>query len=399
MKEKIKWKENTLPKDEEEEILEPFNKESINKVRDFHKSFPQYKETPLVNLNNLSKYLGVDGIYVKDESYRFGLNAFKVLGGSFAMAKYLAQILNKDISELPYEKLISNEVREELGKITFVTATDGNHGRGVAWTANKLKQKSVVYMPKGSSLTRLENIKNEGAEAYITDMNYDDDVRLAAKYSNEHDGVIIQDTAWEGYEDIPTWIMQGYGTMALEALEQLNNYGIEKPTHIFIQAGVGSLAGAVQGFFKAVFKEKAPIITIIEASKANCLYKSAVANDGVLRKVKGDMNTIMAGLACGEANIIGWRILKNHSQMFVSAPDYISEIGMRILGNPLSDDSRIVSGESGAVTLGVLYEIMNNSKYNELKEKLKLNKESKILLFSTEGDTDPEKYRKIVWGI
>ena len=399
MKEKIKWKENTLPKDEEEEILEPFNKESINKVRDFHKSFPQYKETPLVNLNNLSKYLGVDGIYVKDESYRFGLNAFKVLGGSFAMAKYLAQILNKDISELPYEKLISNEVREELGKITFVTATDGNHGRGVAWTANKLKQKSVVYMPKGSSLTRLENIKNEGAEAYITDMNDDDDVRLAAKYANEHDGVIIQDTAWEGYEDIPTWIMQGYGTMALEALEQLNNYGIEKPTHIFIQAGVGSLAGAVQGFFKAVFKEKAPIITIIEASKANCLYKSAVANDGVLRKVKGDMNTIMAGLACGEANIIGWRILKNHSQMFVSAPDYISEIGMRILGNPLSDDSRIVSGESGAVTLGVLYEIMNNSKYNELKEKLKLNKESKILLFSTEGDTDPEKYRKIVWGI
>lgn len=399
MKEKIKWKENTLPKDEEEEILEPFNKESINKVRDFHKSFPQYKETPLVNLNNLSKYLGVDGIYVKDESYRFGLNAFKVLGGSFAMAKYLAQILNKDISELPYKKLISNEVREELGKITFVTATDGNHGRGVAWTANKLKQKSVVYMPKGSSLTRLENIKNESAEAYITDMNYDDDVRLAAKYANEHDGVIIQDTAWEGYEDIPTWIMQGYGTMALEALEQLNNYGIEKPTHIFIQAGVGSLAGAVQGFFKAVFKEKAPIITIIEASKANCLYKSAVANDGVLRKVKGDMNTIMAGLACGEANIIGWRILKNHSQMFVSAPDYISEIGMRILGNPLSDDSRIVSGESGAVTLGVLYEIMNNSKYNELKEKLKLNKESKILLFSTEGDTDPEKYRKIVWGI
>ena len=119
----------------------------------------------------------------------------------------------------------------------------------------------------------------------------------------------------------------------------------------------------------------------------------------MLRKVKGDMNTIMAGLACGEANIIGWRILKNHSQMFVSAPDYISEIGMRILGNPLSDDSRIVSGESGAVTLGVLYEIMNNSKYNELKEKLKLNKESKILLFSTEGDTDPEKYRKIVWGI
>lgn len=397
MKERIEWKENTLPKVKSENRLDFLSKEEIEKTKQFHSSFPQYKETPLVNLDNLSKKIGVGGIYIKDESYRFGLNAFKVLGGSFAMAKYLAQKLGKDISELPYERLISDEVRDDLGDITFVTATDGNHGRGVAWTANKLKQKSVVYMPKGSSQIRLENIRKEGADASITDMNYDEAVRLAAKYASEHNGVVIQDTAWEGYEDIPAWIMQGYGTMGLEALNQLKDFGVERPTHIFIQAGVGSLAGAIQGFFASVYKENCPITTIVEASEAACIYKSAVANDGNLRIVDGDMPTIMAGLACGEANIIGWDVLKNCSSMFVSAPDYISANGMRILGNPINEDKKVVSGESGAVTLGLLYEIMTNNEYLELKEKLGLDENSKILLFSTEGDTDPDKYREIVW--
>lgn len=397
MKEKINWKVNTLPHNKEEIDLEFLSEKEISKVRDFHASFPQYKETPLVALDQLSKYLGLGGIYIKDESYRFGLNAFKVLGGSFAMAQYMAQRLGRDISELPYEKLISDEVRNELGDITFVTATDGNHGRGVAWTANKLKQKSVVYMPKGSSQIRLENIRKEGADASITDMNYDEAVRLAAKYASEHNGVVIQDTAWEGYEDIPAWIMQGYGTMGLEALNQLKDFGVERPTHIFIQAGVGSLAGAIQGFFASVYKDNCPITTIVEASEAACIYKSAAANDGELRIVDGDMPTIMAGLACGEANIIGWDVLKNCSSMFVSAPDHIAANGMRILGNPMTGDSKVVSGESGAVTLGLLYEIMTNSEYSELKEKLALDENSKVLLFSTEGDTDPDKYREIVW--
>ncbi|MBB6715693.1 diaminopropionate ammonia-lyase [Clostridium gasigenes] len=398
MREDIKWKKNTLPKLKKENLLDFLSKEEIAKARDFHKSFPQYKETPLVNLENLSKDLGLGGIYIKDESYRFGLNAFKVLGGSFAMAKYMAQKLNKDISELPYEKLISSELREELGEVTFVTATDGNHGRGVAWTANKLKQKSVVYMPKGSSQVRLENIRLEGAEASITDMNYDDAVRLAAKYAEGKNRIIIQDTAWEGYEEIPAWIMQGYGTMGLEALNQLNEYKVEKPTHIFIQAGVGSLAGGIQGFFASVFNEDCPKTVIVESNLADCLYKSAVANDGNLRIVDGDMQTIMAGLACGEANTIGWEVLKEHSDTFVSSPDYVAANGMRVLGNPLRGDKKVISGESGAVTLGLLYEIMKNPKYKDLKESLKLDESSKVLLFSTEGDTDPEKYKEIVWN-
>ena len=392
----IKWQENTIKVDRKAN-LDFINSEEINKAKKFHESFPQYTKTPLANLNNLAKELGFGGLYIKDESYRFGLNAFKVLGGSYAMAKYLASKLNKDISELSYEKLTSPETRKELGEITFVTATDGNHGRGVAWTANQLKQKAVVYMPKGSSLTRLENIRKEGATATIEDMNYDEAVRLAAKYASENNGLVVQDTAWEGYEEIPTWIMQGYGTMALEALEQLNEYGVERPTHIFVQAGVGSLAGAVQGFFASVFPENCPITTIVEAEEADCLYRSAVAGDGKPRIVTGDMPTIMAGLACGEPNTIGWEVLKSYSSMFVSSPDWVAAKGMRILGNPLKGDDRVISGESGAVGAGLITAIMTDDKYKELREKLNLNENSRVLLFSTEGDTDPDKYKQIVW--
>jgi len=394
----IKWQENILPKADNKKSLEFLSNNEISKAREFHKSFPQYSETPLANLKGLAKQIGLGGIYLKDESYRFGLNAFKVLGGSFAMAKYLAQRLNKDISQLGYDKLISNEVRKELGDITFVTATDGNHGRGVAWTARKLKQKSVVYMPKGSSLTRLENIKAEGAIATITDLNYDDAVRLASKYADEHNGIMIQDTAWEGYEEIPAWIMQGYGTMAAEAYEQLKNAGVDRPTHIFIQAGVGSLAGGVQGYFASVFGDECPTTVIVESNVADCLYKSAVAGDGKSVAVGGEMQTIMAGLACGEANTLGWEVLKNYSSAFVSCPDWVAANGMRVLGNPLMGDNQVISGESGAVTAGLLYSIMTREDMKDLRDKLGLNEKSKVLLFSTEGDTDPDKYRSIVWN-
>ncbi|MDU7251778.1 MAG: diaminopropionate ammonia-lyase [Clostridium sp.] len=398
MSKKIKWKNNTMKGEIDKASVEFLGEEEIKKARDFHQSFPQFTKTPLVNLDNLAKHLGIAGVYVKDESYRFGLNAFKVLGGSFSMGKYLAKRLGKDISELSYEKLTSEEARKKLGDITFITATDGNHGRGVAWTATQLNQKSIVYMPKGSSLTRLENIRKEGAKASITEFNYDDAVRLAASQAKENGWVMVQDTAWEGYEEIPTWIMQGYGTMASEALEQLRELNVEKPTHIFVQAGVGSLAGAVQGYFASVFKDQCPITVIVEADEADCLYRSAVAGDGKPRAVTGDMPTIMAGLACGEANTIGWEVLKSYSSTFVSCPDWVSANGMRMLGNPIKEDKKIISGESGSVTSGLLNAIMTNDDMKELREQLKLDENSRVLLFSTEGDTDPDKYRKIVWN-
>lgn len=397
MEKRIEWKVNTMRPKKNKTSVNFLGKEEINKARKFHQSFPQYTKTPLADLGNLAKSLGLGGLYLKDESYRFGLNAFKVLGGSYAMGKYLAGKLGSDISELSFDKLTSETVRKELGEITFVTATDGNHGRGVAWTANQLKQKSVVYMPKGSSLTRLNNIRAEGAEASITDMNYDDAVRLAAENAEKHGWLVVQDTAWEGYEEIPTWIMQGYGTMASEALEQLREFKVEKPTHIFVQAGVGSLAGAVQGYFASVFGEDCPTTVIVEADEAACLYKSAVAGDGKPRVVTGDMPTIMAGLACGEPNTIGWKVLRDHSTAFVSCPDWVAAKGMRMLGNPLKGDPKVVSGESGAVTAGLVAAIMTRDDMKELREQLNLNENSRVLLFSTEGDTDPDKYRSIVW--
>lgn len=369
--------------------------EVIGKVRDFHKSFSEYSVTPLHKLDNLAKELGVKSIFLKDESYRFGLNAFKVLGGSYAIGKYLSEKLGMDISEVSFDLLRSKEIKEKLGDITFVTATDGNHGRGVAWAANQLGQKSVVYMPKGSSETRLENIRKEGAEASIIEGNYDDAVRLSDEMAKKHGWVVVQDTAWEGYEDIPTWIMQGYGTLIHEAMEQLVEYGVDKPTHVFVQAGVGSFAGAVQGYLASKFGEERPITIVVEPDLAPCIYESAKL--GQRHIVTGDMQTIMAGLACGEPNTISWEVLKDYSDAYLSCPDYVAARGMRILGSPLKGDSQIISGESGAVGAGVISLLMEKDYYKDLREKLGFSEDSKILIISTEGDTDPKKYRDIVW--
>lgn len=364
------------------------------KIKRFHESFPVYQETPLVRLNRLAGELGVAGIYVKDESFRFGLNAFKVLGGSYAIGNYIAKKLGMDIDELPYEKMVSKEIKEKTGEVTFISATDGNHGRGVAWTAQELGQKSIILMPKGSAMERLLNIRAAGADATITDLNYDDAVRLANKMAEEHGYVMVQDTAWEGYEDIPTWIMQGYMTMAYEAYLELKDV---RPTHIFIQAGVGSLAGAVIGFFSGVYKEKKPIMTVVEPDQAACIYATMKADDGKRHIVTGDMPTIMAGLACGEPNTVSLEILRKCGDNFLSCPDYVAAQGMRILGNPLSDDARVIAGESGAASFGAVTEILRNPAYKELKEKLQLDANSRILFFNSEGDTDRENYRRIVW--
>lgn len=373
------------------------DKTIIDKIRTFHKGFSQYEITPLQNLDELAKKLEVKNIWVKDESHRFNLNAFKVLGGSYAIGKYLADKLGLDISEITFDKLKSEETKKVLGDITFVTATDGNHGRGIAWAARELGQKSVVYMPKGSSQIRLENIRKEGSNASITDLNYDDSVRLASKYADENNGVLVQDSSWEGYEEIPTWIIQGYATLIDEAIDQIIEIGEEMPTHVFLQAGVGSFAASILGYLEARFKENRPITIIVEPSEAACIYKSALANDGNPHAVTGDMPTIMAGLACGEPSTVGWGVLRDYANAYISCPDYVAAKGMRILGNPLGNDPRVISGESGAVGLGILSLIKEQEDLKELAKELKLDINSNILLINTEGDTDPDGYRRIVW--
>lgn len=371
------------------------NYDEAIKARNFHKKFKQYNVTPLINLQSLAEFLGVSGIYVKDESIRFGLNSFKILGGLYALGNCIAKRLGINIQDVDLDDLKAEKVKAKLGDITFAAATDGNHGRAVAWAANLLGYKAVIYMPKGSSLKRLNNIKKFGADTIITDLNYDKTVRLLVKTAEERGWFVIQDTAWEGYEEVPIYIMQGYTTMVLEVIEQIKLQNLGMPTHILVQAGVGALAGSVVGFFSTLFKDDKPVMVVLESNKADCFYKSAIA--GKPKSVNGDMNTIMVGLACGEPNPIAWNILKDYSDMFVSVPDYVAARGMRILGNPLGNDSRVISGESGAVTLGFLSCVLQHRELIEIKEALKINKDSKILLFSTEGDTDPEIYRRIVW--
>ena len=397
MSQPMKWVENTMPKSADAQ-LPVMALEEVKKARAFHESFPQYTKTPLRKLEEMSRYLGLKEVYIKDESYRFGLNAFKVLGGSFAMARYIAKETGRDVSQLPYQVLTSDALREEFGQATFFTATDGNHGRGVAWAANKLRQKAVIYMPKGTTQTRLENIRKEGAQATIEEVNYDECARMAAaEAAKTPRGVVVQDTAWDGYEEIPSWIMQGYGTMAMEADEQLKEYGCSRPTHVFIQAGVGSLAGAVQGYFANRYPENPPVVVVVEADEAACLYKGAAAGDGKPRIVDGDMPTIMAGLACGEPNTISWDILRNHVKVFIAAPDWVAVKGMRMLAAPIKGDPQVTSGESGAAPFGALAAIMTMDEYKDLRQAIGLDENSQVLLFSTEGDTDPIRYKNIVW--
>ena len=363
-------------------------REQLAKAAAFHKTLPEYAPTPLAKLDGFAKTLGVAAVYLKDESKRFGLNAFKALGGSWAIADYLKKTLGLE-GDVTFDRLRAALAGRE--PITFITATDGNHGRGVAWTARVLGQKAVVYMPKGSAAERLENIKAQGARAKITEYNYDDTVRMAARDAEANGWVLVQDTAWPGYETIPTRIVQGYGTLAMEIVEQL---GEERPTHLFLQAGVGSFAGAVLGCMVEVYGRDYPITAIVEPDKADCVYRSAAADDGKLHFVTGDMDTIMAGLACGEPCTVVWPVLNSYADAFVSCDDETAASGMRLLGR---GEPAVVSGESGAVGAGLLERIMSG-RYEELRRALKLDETSRVLLISTEGDTDRENYRKIVFG-
>lgn len=396
MADKIQWASNTMPKSDDKH-LGIMSLDHVKKARAFHQSFPQYTVTPLARLDGQAARLGLSNLCVKDESYRFGLNAFKVLGGSFAMANYIADETGKDVADCTFDYLTSDQLAEDFGQATFFTATDGNHGRGVAWAANKLGQKAVVHMPKGSTKPRFDNIAAEGATVTIEEVNYDECVRMAAAEADACErGVIVQDTAWEGYEKIPSWIMEGYGTMASEAAEQLREMAINRPTHVFVQAGVGSLAGAwwatlptcipitrppsswLSARLPPACTRALPPATAIRASwTATCLHHGR----SVLRRAQHS----------------GWDILRNHTTAFVSCPDWVTARGMRTLGAPEKGDPRVISGESGAVTTGLVETLMLDPEYAELKELIGLDKTSSVLCFSTEGDTDPDQYRRIVW--
>ena len=372
--------------------------EAAAPVRQIHCTWSGYVPTPLVPLNALAEKLGVKGIFVKNESKRFGLNAFKGLGGLYALARVVCRELDLDFSSITFEQLRAPELQEKIRNMVFVTATDGNHGKGVAWAAGLLGCRSYIYMPAGSSEHRAEAIRRAGkATVEIMPFGYDDAVRHAAHMAKIHGWHLVQDTNFPGYEEVPAWIMQGYTTMAEEALCQLQEAGFDAPTHVFLQAGVGSMAGSVAGYLANRCKN-VPTFGVVEPDTMACFYYSALDNDGEPHPARNTGDTIMAGLNCGEPCSLAWDILKELAQWYITCPDSVTKDGMRLLANPLPGDTPVISGESGAVTTGLLHMLMTDASCRELRDALGLNKESVVLLFSTEGDTDPVSYQSIIRG-
>lgn len=368
-----------------------FSREQAEQARAFHQRMPGYSPTPLYSLDAFAQALGVGRVLVKDESQRFGLNAFKILGGAYAIARCICEKYHLTLADFSFEA-----ARTALPeRLTFATTTDGNHGRGVAWAAKALGQHAVVYMPKGASAERVAHITGLGAECIVTDMNYDDTVRLTMQTAQEKGWEVVQDTAWPGYEKVPAWIMQGYGTLAVEAVEQIAGQQWPAPTHVFLQAGVGAMAAGVLDHLVNSYGAESLHTVIVEPERADCLFRSAQQGDIVA--VGGAMDTMMVGLACGEPNPLGWPRLRDCSRQFISCEDRVTALGMRVLGNPLGNDARIVSGESGAVGIGVLAAILHSPRREALLAQLGLNASSCVLAISSEGDTDRQHYREVVW--
>lgn len=349
-----------------------YNEETFADVRAFHRTLPGYAPTPLVALPDLAKDLGLGGIYLKDESKRFGLNAFKALGASYAI-----------------HKLYPNG-----GVGLTVTATDGNHGKGMAWATHRMGGHAVVFMPAGTVDSRVEAIRAIGdTEVTVTDQNYDGTVAIAAAYAKEHGGHLVQDTAFAGYEDIPQNITLGYSTMAAEALEQLAELGIDAPTHTFLQAGVGSMAGGVAAYLARTCPT-APQMAVVEAWESACVLESIRQNK--LVTIGGHTQTSMAGLNCGTPNPQIMPVLQGWAEFYLRCQDEVTFRAMRRLAHPGPQESAVVSGESGASGLGVLMALCTEPDCGEYRRRMGLDAHSIVLLFSTEGDTDPVHYRQVV---
>ncbi|MDA8193914.1 MAG: diaminopropionate ammonia-lyase [Thermaerobacter sp.] len=388
------WQLNRLKDLHPTPEVQAFHPGVVQPVQEYHATLPGYRFTPLHPLSTLARHWNLGGLFIKDESSRFGLNAFKSLGGTYAVAKYLSRTLDHG-QPLTTHTLTSPGTRQR--SLTFATATDGNHGVGIAWAAHQFGHQSIVFMPRGTAAARVQSVRAAGGQAEVTAFNYDDTVAWVAAEAAERGWVLVQDTSWPGYQEIPLWIMQGYTTLIYEALQQLQDFGVKRPTHVFLQAGVGSFAAAVTGFLANVFASAIPLIIVVEPTQTASLLRSATVGDGQLHSLEGPMQTVMAGLACGAPNPLAWDILQHWVGMFLSCPDEMAARGTRILANPLAGDPAVISGESGSVTLGVLSHIMASPLAQTLRQSLDLNEQSQVLLVSTEGMTDPVLYRRLVW--
>jgi diaminopropionate ammonia-lyase len=334
----------------------------------FHRSIPGYKPTPLLSLENLAESLGLQELFVKDESHRFGIKAFKALGASYAIYRFLQN-------------------REESAPLTFCAATDGNHGKAVAWTANRLKQKAVIYMPANTAFSRVKSVEAEGARVMLVAGTFDDCVARCAADAEQNGWQAIADTAYPGYSEIPKYIMLGYTTIFRET-------NIPEVDFVFLPAGVGGLAAAGSSYFVRRYGEERPGLVCVEPSDCDCFLESVRFGKGKPLPAKGKQESIMVGLNCGIPSPVAWPVIRDSMDLFIAITDNYAVDAMRAYYK-----ENITSGESGASGLAGLLALLKDDRLKEAREKIGINKSSRVLLINTEGDTDPENYRKILSDI
>ncbi|MGE0719043.1 MAG: diaminopropionate ammonia-lyase [Alphaproteobacteria bacterium] len=350
-------------------------------------SWPGYAQAPLVSLPGLAARLGLGAVWWKDESGRFGLGSFKALGGAYAVWRLLAREIERRMGTRPAARDVAAGAHRDIaGTVTVTCATDGNHGRSVAWGARTFGCRCVIYIHEGVSEARRAAIAAFGADVVRTPGTYDDSVRRAAEDAAREGRFVVSDTSYPGYLDVPRDVMQGYAVMADEALRQLPQ-GV-RPTHAFVQAGVGGLAAAVCGHLWERLGPARPRFVVVEPDKAACLFLSARAGRPVA--AEGDLDTIMAGLACGEVSLLAWDVLATGADAFMTVPDAAAIDAMRTLA---AGDPPVVAGESGAAGLAGLVAAAGDP---AARRALGLDAGSVVLLFGSEGDTDPALYAELV---
>jgi diaminopropionate ammonia-lyase len=359
------------------------------------RQWPGYAATPLVRLPALAKRVGVGEILYKDESSRFGLKSFKALGGAYAVYRHMAKTIAaaRDGTLVASRELLAGAYRDLSKAITVTCATDGNHGRSVAWGAERFGCRCVIFVHERVSAARREAIARYGAEVIVVPGNYDHSVRHAAAEAQKNGWTVISDTTYEGYRDIPIDVMHGYGVLAREVVAQIAQVAKDAPppTHAIVQAGVGGLAAAVCAAFWIAWGERRPRLVVVEPSAADCYFESGQAGAPVV--VGGELDTVMAGLACGEVSPLAWQIVDAGANAYAAIDDRFGLDAMRVLARPRGDDPIVVAGETGGCGLALLLAADGHA---NIRAALELDADSRVLLIGTEGDTDPELYRQIV---
>ncbi|NSY40954.1 diaminopropionate ammonia-lyase [Leisingera sp. ANG59] len=349
-----------------------------------------YEETPLVSLAGLAAQTGVGRIDYKHEGPRFGLGSFKALGGSYAAMRVLQRELSKQLGQdVSLEEIRKGAHKDACAGITLVSATDGNHGRSLAWGCQRFGAPCRIYIHAEVSEGRAVAMRELGAEVIRIEGDYDDSVLLAKKEAAENGWFVVSDTSWEGYTEPPRDVMAGYSVMTREACEALE----QPPTHVFLQGGVGGLAASVAAALRQYYGTEAPRVVIVEPELAACLFDSARNGKATNFAIKEE--TIMAGLSCGEPSEMAWQVLAEEASDFVTIPDSIVAPAVRLLANGETGDPVVEAGESAVAGLSALIAACQSP---EMKETLGLDESSRVLLIGSEGVTDPAIYAAIMEG-